>query len=666
MPPSSPSRFTPLAAVCLLVVTAVVAGVPGSVIATESGVSQPSAVSESAAGSDASTAPATCRTGSATAASEAATVDRTSHDTAPIPNESRDTTVARGDLAVVPLSVPAGSNVTVAVESVSGYSARLGVGDDGDGTVRLVVNTYLAGNRSSVDPDAYAVGGNDTLSVLGGNASVPFEPGEYTVTVERNGSFVGERSLTVTEPVVGNVTAYRAVPRLFDAKNGSVVSAANQSGLTAPLLDAEYAPEVVRGETLVVRIDAPSLLGLIAAQSGETTTDRVAALSQDVGPSTPVGFYISGPCGGVLFDETLTAGGVRAVVDHTNGSVFLLFDTANLEGFDAGTQSLSFYGADETWVGAALNETEFQFGLTEAIPSPYWTVEKTLSASENATISGTTRLLPGSRVTVTLSSRVDPTFDRTVQATVGPNGTFSVALDLSTLTEPNRLVGTVAGRNLRVTVGEYPNIEWSLSGPDPDDSSKSIHAERFDLDGGFLVVYEIDLENGTYEGVGVVHGEDDYVPVGTDESPRRFFVVAHRDGDGDGEFDGIETDPPYRIGGATGGDASLVGDWLASTNERYDAPDAAPPPFDTATVTFEPWVRETETPTPATATTTTPPPTGATPSGTEPSATARSTATAEEPPGTRTTTGTPGFGAAVAPTALLAAVAVLLGRRREN
>jgi PGF-CTERM protein len=647
---------------CLLVVAAVAAGVPGLAGAGGASVSE-SSVSSSAVGADSSAAVTTCRPDSRSSSGTAAGHRSPHGPPPPIPNESRDTTVPRGHLAVVPLSVPAGSNVTVTVGPASNYTAELRVGDDGDGTVRLVVNTYLAGNGSAVEPDTYAVAGNDTVSILGGNATAPLAPGNYSVTVEQNGSFLGERSLTVTDPVVGNATAYRGVARLFDAQNGSAVNAANRSGLTAPLLDSEYASDVVRGETLVVRIDAPSLLGLIAAQSGETTTDRVAALNDDIDPATPVDFYVSGPCGGILFGETLAASGVRAVTDHANGSVFLLFDTTNLDGTDAGTQSLAFQGADDTWLGAATNRTEVEFGFTDAIPSDTGTITTTLPASENATLSGTTQLLAGSRVTVSLSSRVDPAFDRTVETTVGPNGTFSVTLDLSTLTEPNRLVGTVAGRDIQVTVGDYPDIEWSLFGPGPEDSSNNIRVGTFDLDGGFIVVYEVDPANETYEGIGVVDSEDDYVPVTIGENPARIFVVAHRDGDGDGEFDGIETDPPIRIGGATGGEATIVGDWLASTNENYDAPDVAPPPFDTATVTFDRWVRETETPTP---TTTTPPPTGATPSGTEPSPTTTRTATAatEKSPG-ETTTGTAGFGAAVALTALLAAVAVL-AVRREN
>lgn len=647
---------------CLLVTAAVAAGVPGLAGAGGASVSE-SSVSRSGVGADSSAAVTTCRPDSRSS-SVTAEGDQSPHASPPpVPNESRDTTVPRGDLAVVPLSVPAGSNVTVTVGPASNDTAELRVGDDGDGTVRLVVNTYLAGNGSAVDPDAYAVAGNDTVSILGGNATAPLTPGNYSVTVEQNGSFLAERSLTVTDPVVGNVTAYRGVARLFDAKNGSAVSAANRSGLTAPLLDGEYTSEVVRGETLVVRIDAPSLLGLIAAQSGETTTDRVAALNDDIDPATPVDFSVSGPCGGILFDRTLADGGVRAVTDHANGSVFLLFDTTNLDGTDAGTQSLAFQGADDTWLGAATNRTEVEFGVTDAIPSDTGTITTTLPASENATLSGTTRLLAGSRVTINLSSRVDPAFDRTVETTVGPNGTFSVTLDLSTLTEPNRLVGTVAGRDIQVTVGDYPDIEWSLFGPGPEDNSNNIRVGTLDLDGGFLVVYEVDPANETYRGIGVVDSENDYVPINIGENPVRLFVVAHRDGDGDGEFDGIETDPPIRVGGATGGEASIVGDWLASTNEDYDAPDAAPPPFDTATVTFDRWVRDTETPTP---TTTTPPPTGATPSGTAPSPTATRTATAttEKSPG-ETTTGTTGFGAAVALSALLAAVAAL-AVRREN
>ena len=255
------------------------------------------------------------------------------------PNETEDLTVARGDVAVVPLSVPAGANVTVTVGSDDGYTARLGVRDDGDGRITLLVNTFLAGNRTTVAPGAFRTRGDDAVTVTGGSPTASLEPGTYPVTAIRNGSVVAERELTVTEPEFESITARRAVSRLFDAPNVSAIRAANRSGLTAPLQPGEYEPEVVEGETLLVRIDAPSLLGVIAAQSGNTTTERFVALTREVEPKTNETFEISGPCGGIQFADTVAAGGGRVLADYRHGAVYVLLDTTNLRGLEAGGQS---------------------------------------------------------------------------------------------------------------------------------------------------------------------------------------------------------------------------------------------------------------------------------------------------------------------------------------
>lgn len=670
--PSSPSRFVSLAATCLLAVAVVTAGVPGSVVASESAVSAE---------------PTTCRTGPIDTASETVTADRSPHaPPSPIPNESRDTTVPRGDLAVVPLSVPAGSNVTVTVGAASNYTAELRVGDDGDGTVRLVINTYLAGNGSAVEPDAYVVAGNDTVSILGGNAITPFTPGNYSVTVEQNETVVDNRSLTVTEPAVGTVNLKRAAPQLFDAENASVLRTAEDSSLVRPLAPGEYAPEVVTGETLLLRIDAPSLLGLLAAQSGTTPTEQFLQLHDDE-PRADVTTEIFGPCGGIRLDETIETGGGRVVVDHRNGSVYLLLDSDNLDGLDAGGQTFYLTGNSDTPIGRAVGEIEREF----TIESDELVVERDpwidFSASENATVSGTTEMLPGSEITIHLSSRVNSTFDRTVTATVDPDGRFTATVDLSPVSTPNSFLVRVDRQSVQGRIGNLAWIHWALSGPGQGDY-RQVSVGEFGLDGGFLVVYELN-ETGIYGGVGVLDGEGDNIEVEDDENASRFFVVAHRDRNDNGEFDGIETDPPYTVGNSAGGQATFFADWLASTRPYLDAP-ADPPPFDPEKVSMPRWMQEendtptetatetpTETPTESespTPTTTTPPPTGATPSGTAPSPTAttvtmQTTPTTGQSPDDRspdqTTTGTTGFGAAVALAALLAAVTVL-AVRREN
>lgn len=683
--PSTPSetvsRLASLAVASLLVAAAVVGTAPGVAVADGSGVSDPSAASQSTVGVG-SSAGATICTAESDSAGETSVTDHSPNGTTPVPNESRDTTVARGDLAVVPLSVPAGANVTVTVGTDSNYTARLRVGDDGDGSVRLVVNTYLAGNGSSVDPDTFAVAGDDTVSILGGNATAPLAPSNYTVTVAQNGSFVGERRLTVTEPVVEGVTLRRAAPQLFDAENASVLRAAEETDLVRQLRPDEYAPEAVSGETVLIRLDAPSLLGVLAAQDGETATERFLQLRYHGDPRSVATFDIYSRCTDIQLDEVFGAGGGRVVVDHRNGSIYVLLDSNDIEERAAGPPTFVLDGDSDEPVGAAVGEVRRKFRIEQdelVVERDPWI---DLSATENATVSGTTKLLPGSEIVIHVSSRVDSTFDRTITTTVGPDGQFTATVDLSTVSTPNSFLVRVGDDSFQGRIGTLPWIHWTLSGPDRGEN-QWIDADEFGLDGGFLVVYEL-TESGVYEGVGVLEDDRASLEVETGENASRFFVVAHRDGNDNGEFDGIETDPPYTVESGADGRETVLADWLASTRSDLDAP-SNPPPFDPATVSMPFWMREDESETPTetpsgtvtttptttapTPRTTTPPPTGTTQPGADSpttTATRATTATTDESPGTQTTTGTDGFGAAVALTALLAAVAVLAGRRQQN
>jgi hypothetical protein len=450
---------------------------------------------------------------------------------------------------------------------------------------------------------------------------------------------------------------------------------------------------VIRGETLLIRLDAPSLLGVIAAQDGSTPTERFLALHEERAPSTPVTVEIFGPCGGIQLAETAAEGGLHVVTDYDTGVVTLLFDTERFAGLDAGGQTFEVDAESDGRLARQLSGLTGEFRVDE----PETTVDGgrtlSLSASTNATVSGTTRLLPGSRVTLHLSSRVDAGRDWTATGRVGPNGNFSVVVDLSNASTPNLFVGRVAGERFTATVGEpdpvsqtpfvdtaVANWEWYVSGS--TDTGRELRVREYPYAADFLVVYEFEPERETYHAVGSVDSDEDAIAVDSDESPRWFLAVAHRDGDGDGEFDGPATDPPYRV------DGSAVSDWVASTTPGLDTPETAPPPLNETGVSLPSWMRddpETETPTPTPTTTESPTPPTTTGSPTPPEVTdsptppgvtdsPTPTPASHTPTRTRsggqtaargqTTTGTPGFGTLAAVTALVALALVAATRRR--
>lgn len=652
MPSStSPDGPTPRAFLVLAVLAVLVASLPATVVAVPSAAGGTDAI-----GSGIASDRATCPQDPASTG----TVARSANSfQSPTPNGSADLSVARGDIAVVPLSVPAGANVTVTVGSGDGYTARLAVRDDGDGRVRLLVNTYLAGNRTTVAPGTYRVAGDDAVTATGGTPTEPLEPGTYPVTATRNETVVGERELTVTEPSFESVTARRAVPRLFDAPNASAIRAANRSGLTAPLEPGEYDPEVVEGETLLVRIDAPSLLGVIAAQSGNTTTERFLALHDRTEPETNETFSIMGPCGGILFHETATEGGARVLLDHRAGAAYVLLDTTNLEGTNGGRQTVYVEVAPESRLGDAGQEreltTSFRIADRQTAIRPTGTDTVRLTADDRATVTGETNLLPGSRVSVRIESRVEPTFERRTEATVAENGTFTATFDLSNASAPGLFVVEVGSRQFPARIDDPPGVYWELRQGRTAAPVTDFRLERLDLPDvvGFLVAYRYDPATERFRPVGSAIAGDDELVVEPLHDPQHLLVVAHRDANGNGMFDGPATDPPYRV------DGRAVRDWV-SVSVGGVAPETDDPPatFDADRVATTTSERRTTTrdatTTPATSTTT-------------PSDSAETTSTTAKPTGDgpdSTDAEIPGLGPLAAVLALLGATALALRSRR--
>ncbi|NEU59095.1 BGTF surface domain-containing protein [Halorussus sp. MSC15.2] len=577
----------------------------------------------------------------------------------PTPNESADLSVARGDIAVVPLSVPAGANVTVRAGSDDGYSARLDVRDDGNGQVRLLVNTYLARNRTTVAPDTYRAAGDDAVTVTGGTPTEPLESGTYPVTATRKGTVVAERELTVTEPSFRSITARRAVPRLFDAPNVSAVRAANRNEVTASLRSGEYEPEVVEGETLLVRIDAPSLLGVIAAQSGNTTTERFLALHDETEPETDETFEISGPCGGILFHETVTEGGARVLLDYRAGAAYVLLDTTKLEGTYAGGQAVYVEVSPESRLGGAGREltTSFRVAPRQTAIRPAGTDTVRLTADDRATISGETNLLPGSRVPVRVESRVAPTFERRTSATVTDNGTFTATVDLSTASAPGLFAVHVGPDQFPGEIGEPPGVYWRMSEYGHRQRVTDVNIRQLTLpEGGFLVAYEYDSSTDRFRPVGSATPSDDDLVVDSRTEPGYLLVVAHRDANGNRAFDGPATDSPYRVGDR------VVSDWVGVTVDGVE------PPGDEPSATFD--ADRAVTPT-TEAPTADPDTVGSTIGSTATTGTAKSTGTTPTTADAGSTTppdatgvGISGFGPLVAAAALLGATALRLGTRR--
>lgn len=578
------------------------------------------------------------------------------------PDEGRDLTVALGDVAVVPLSVPDGATTTVTVEG-GNYSATLAVRDDGDGVVRLVVNTYLAADAGGTAPGTYGALGEDSVGVRGVNATGPLAEGSYAVTARRNGSTVDEQSLTVTPPALNGAAAFRAAPRVFDVGSAAELRAANRSGLVRPLLPGEHAPEAVHGEAVVVRFDAPSLLGALAAQPGNSTTERFLALHDRVDPETPESFRIGGLCGGIMFADTVAAGGARVLADHREGAVYVLLDTRTLRGVADGSQRVEFEVDPASRLVASERELRTEFAIRDREVSVDADGGGTvrLSVEDPSTIGGETNLLPGSRVQVTVASRLAPRFERRTTATVRENGTFRTTIELDDASSPGLFAVTVAGEQYPGVAGDPPAVHWDVEQAWVSGSVDQLDVEHLRLpDGGFLVAYAYDRETGELDRVGVGTTTDTEFEIDAVRRSRYLLVVAHRDADDDWRFRGLETDPPYRV------DGQPVAEWLPIRVQDDGLPRS--PPDVSVDAALNGTTSHAASPTPGTARAT---PTAGTPrTATSATATGGTSPTTPSPTTDRTPTTaghdptettTPGFGLLAAALALVAGLALAAG-----
>ena len=469
-------------------------------------------------------------------------------------NESDGTTVAYGDIATLSVSVPVGGNATVLFGDDNRTAAVL-VADDGDGRVSLEVNSYAVDpywNHSSDDPVDWNVTG-PAFEATGGDSVVAAErgdslrPGSYPVTVTDGETVLDRTELTVTDPVVRNVTVRRATPQLFDADPATVRERAPALGGISYGDGTAYgnATGLVEGETLVVSIAAPSMLGVLRAQPGETSTERFVRLREDSDQTVPIAFDLWGPCGGIALQGSHEAGAVRVVPDQASGTVHLLVDSGRAVGslWDGETR---IYTPNPAWVDGNPEAWEEHFktsgeerrvdGASEDHP------QLTLSAADGETISGQTNFLVGSEIPVVVQSRVDPSLRREATAVVGENGSFSVTVDLSNASADAPFAVAVGDWQYSAATGSVDAPYWEVSKEGP-----GVDIVGSDTPSEFVVAYRYDGER--FHHVDAVQPGDGEAQLTVPGSPAHILLVAHHDANDDQFFAGPVADPPVRVDG---------------------------------------------------------------------------------------------------------------------
>lgn len=155
--------------------------------------------------------------------------------------------------------------------------------NDGRKPETLYVNTYLAGNETAVAGLAYTAGDNDRVAVENRDSvtGAPMPTGAYDVTIETQSGTETKR-LTIDDPSMDDLTLLRAPGDRFEnLTTESAITSGLRSGVVLDPPMTDDGPAAALGDTMVYRLNASGLYGLLAAQSGQTAEDNFLAIERD-------------------------------------------------------------------------------------------------------------------------------------------------------------------------------------------------------------------------------------------------------------------------------------------------------------------------------------------------------------------------------------------------
>jgi len=555
------------------------------------------------------------------------------------------TEVARGDIAAIKTGISRNQAGTVRIESTDGaVNVTLTfANNDGRKPATLYLNTYLAANESAVADLAYTAGDNDRVAVEERDAvsGAPMPVGAYDVTIETDSGTETKR-LTIDDPSVDDLTLLRAPGDRFDQLDTEPsITEGRESGIvTDPPLSAD-GPEAALGDTMVYRLNASGLYGVLAAQGGgsaETNFLRVAG--DDDSDLLNLSIRSEGECqAGVDVRSSIENGDIGVVPDSTNETLYVTTDLRRVASPDS----------PERFVGPGRAAYQFDAGshITDSgvrTDQEYVVLDReyeydgeggilTRSAASSQTAAGETNLAPETNLTVNVTA-IGGDYETRARTTVGDDGSFETDVNLSEAPDDSRFtlsLDQIANSRTLLTTGEAAETAvWFEEYESPSSDGATVVGDvRVALeDDGFVAAYAVPPdEQVTHEDL---IGRSDYLESGVhdpevalDETltdSQIVVIAAHRDTDGDARFDYPADDGPVQVDGEAVYDAGRVvfaGDSsLPPRNPQFlsvrlrPADQITGTAVPTATPTETPTVTPTATPTDGPVTTTElPPPT---------------------------------------------------------
>lgn len=415
-------------------------------------------------------------------------------DTAPTPDPPtfpvETVTEHSGDVVRIPVEV--NGSATLGIESANrtnaSFAATLRVRDgDGNGRIEVAFATLpgdAGGSQfTAVDPaDSVAV--EDATPLPNG-----LPAGEYDLWVaSADGSRVTDRArLQVWHARVWDLSVLVAPRTVDDLRSRAAIRAARENGTVT------RRAAVAMNDTLILRVEASGIGSAVA--SGDNATH---------------GFFraVEGPSADLLVTETsLTPEeegqvldltdyrATRVVADRGNDTYYLVVNTSRLRAQDPGQIRIDRVGMETYEVRFSLNESR-------AIPPASATSElkivrratpfekSFLEPAPNQTLVGRTNLAPGSPITVTIDTPVDPAKSRTVR--VRDDGRFVARFDLSDVRNGTEATVRLSsgGRRVMEFRIEVESAHASVSLPERvDDDWYDLRVRNVTLSqGGFVVL----------------------------------------------------------------------------------------------------------------------------------------------------------------------------------
>ena len=548
----------------------------------------------------------------------------------------------RGD--VVEITVELTDTDTATITATNGldeeplnYDANITVRDrNGDGVVRLRFNTYLgadgvtAWQATSEDvivdssftalPSRLPPATTYDLSVRPGEDGGGLATDLVSLTIE---PLEIEHLRLWTVPEDQSIDSYN---RLYDVLGVSVTET----------------DRVALDDKLMIQIVAPGLEGLLAPQGSpgretdQSTTRFLNAIQQG---ETPLDLIVRTNSGFVTDNhENLDGSNTAVLADTGYDSYYIIVDTSEvtLASGGVGAETTLEFGIDESasrFTGERASVSDSYELVQPAVEIP----EPNVVRTEEAAITGTTTLAPGTEMQVRVESRETPAFLITRETRVEDDGTFTIRLDASdwrlgreyevTARVPERVSASASGVVEELTptwtsptrTATRTPTRTATRIPTPDVDARDLRFISYgetrdgEIDqrdpSGYYGHYEPVRFEGTAGGVVTITMRSDGDPRLLLLDPSGSVVAENDDADGVGELNSqitrfqLSRDGVYTIVATTYTEGRLIQYRLGV--EENSPPQATTPtptevftPTPAATPTFRPTPTEVFTPTP--------------------------------------------------------------------